>query len=113
MTVTKVISQESATFTTIDLPTSPNTAHQYTIDWESLSLGQEGVTVQVDSDGDGTFESTIAVDNDLTQAEYLSATGEEEEGVPIWLWPVVGFMGALLLLLVAVIYRLKFKQPAV
>lgn len=117
VTVTKVTDEESTTFTATGLPASLNAVHQYSIDWDIISQGEEGVTLQIDSDGDGTFESTITADSDLTRDEYLSTTEGEEgdikEGVPIWLWPVVGFMGALLLLLVAVVYRLKFKQHAV
>jgi len=49
----------ATTFTATDIPTSPNATHQYTINWTALSQGEEGVTVQIDSDGDGEFEQTI------------------------------------------------------
>jgi hypothetical protein len=48
--------------------------HQYLIDWNTLSRGEEGVTVQVDSNGDGVFEHTFTSDSELTQGEYLGAT---------------------------------------
>lgn len=38
-----------------------------------LSLGEEGVTVMVDSDGDGMFELTFTSNSELTQNEYVIA----------------------------------------
>lgn len=63
---------DSTIFTAIDIPISANAIHQYTIDWTLLSLGQEAVTVQVDSDGDSVFEHTFTSDSELTQSEFLS-----------------------------------------
>lgn len=57
-------------FTAIDIPTSTNAVHQYIIDWGALSLGEEGVTVQVDSDGDGLFELKFMCDSELTRSEF-------------------------------------------
>ncbi|MFH1883847.1 MAG: leucine-rich repeat domain-containing protein, partial [Planctomycetota bacterium] len=59
LTVTAVTRQEDITFVAIEIPTSTNVIHQYTIDWDSLSQGQEGVTLQIDGDGDGEFEQSI------------------------------------------------------
>jgi hypothetical protein len=64
---------EATSFTATDIPTLANATHQYAIDWVALSLGEEGVTVKVDSDGDGVFEHTFTSDSQLTQSEYLSA----------------------------------------
>jgi len=61
-------------FVAIDLPTSSNVTHQYTIDWDALSLGEEGVTVQIDSDGEGVPEHTFTSDSELTQSEFLANT---------------------------------------
>ncbi|MBC8273752.1 MAG: PKD domain-containing protein [Chloroflexi bacterium] len=58
--VKEVEGGEVATFTATDIPTSPSAVHQYTVDWDALSEGEaEAVTVQMDSDGDGTFEEII------------------------------------------------------
>lgn len=65
---------ETTTFTAVDIPTATEATHQYTIDWDALSQGEEGVTVKVDADGDGTFEDTFTADDELTQKEFLSAT---------------------------------------
>lgn len=56
---------EANTFTATDIPTSPGAIHQYTINWNTLSKGEEGVTVQMDSDGDGTFELTFTTGTTL------------------------------------------------
>jgi hypothetical protein len=65
---------EVLNFTATDIPTSPDATHKYTIDWDALSRGEEGVTVQVDSNGDGVFEYTFASDGELTQSEFLAET---------------------------------------
>ena len=64
----------STFFTATDIPTSPTTIHQYTIDWDALSQGEEGVTVMVDSDGDGVFEHTFTSDSELNYDEFMLQT---------------------------------------
>ncbi len=65
---------DTANFNVVDIPTSAGVVHQYTIDWDALSEGEEGVTVQIDSDGDGEFEDTFTSDNELTQDEFMLRT---------------------------------------
>ncbi len=60
LTVTAVTKHEDITFVATGIPTSGNAVHEYEIDWEGVSAGEEGVLLQVDSDGDGTFEQTIS-----------------------------------------------------
>ena len=60
-------------FTATNIPTLPNATHQFSIDWDALSLGEEGVTVQIDSDGDGVFEHTFTSDGELTESEFVHA----------------------------------------
>jgi hypothetical protein len=67
---------EATIFNATGIPTSPNATHQYTIDWDALSLGEEGVTVEVDSDGNGVPEYTFTSDSELTQNEFLIQTGQ-------------------------------------
>jgi hypothetical protein len=57
-----------------DIPTAPGAVHQYTIDWDSLSHGQEGVFLKVDANGDGIFEKTVISDNELTSDEFALQT---------------------------------------
>jgi len=72
--ITSVVNGEPTTFTATDIPTLSGSTHQYTIDWDALSQGEEGVMVQVDSDGDGTFEKTITADHELTHDEFMLQT---------------------------------------
>ena len=67
---------ETIIFTATDIPTSTNAVHKYIIDWKVLSSAEEGVTVQVDSEGDGVFEHTFTSDSELTQTEYIIATDD-------------------------------------
>ncbi|MBU4221209.1 MAG: PxKF domain-containing protein [Euryarchaeota archaeon] len=54
------------TFNAIDIPTTLGQNHQYTIDWVALSNGEKGVTLQIDSEGDGIFDKTIQAGSTLT-----------------------------------------------
>ena len=45
-----------------------------------LSRGEEGVTVHVDTDGDGIFEGAVISDSEFTQDEYLLVTGVAPDG---------------------------------
>ena len=77
VSVTRVAGQETAEFTAANVPVSLEATHQLIIDWDALSLDDEKLSIQVDSDGDGTFEEENAV--------YLSAVGKEE-GLSAWAW---------------------------
>jgi len=61
-------------FTSTDIPISLGATHQYIIDWDALSQGEEGVTVQVDADGDGVFEQSFTSDSELTHDEFMLQT---------------------------------------
>lgn len=65
---------ETTTFTATDIPTTAESIHQYTIDWDALSQGEEGVALQIDADGDSIFEQTVTADNDLTYYEFILQT---------------------------------------
>lgn len=68
---------ESVSFTATDIPIIAGVVHQYTVDWEALARGEEGVTIQIDSDGDGIFERTITADNELTVDEFWPYSFED------------------------------------
>ncbi len=44
-----------------DVPTSERAVHRYTVDWDALLRGEPSIGVQIDSDGDNTFEQTKIV----------------------------------------------------
>ena len=73
LTVNSVNGQETVTFSATDIPTSSGAIHQYTIDWDTLSQNEEGVTLQIDSDGDGVFERIINTDATLQLFEISAS----------------------------------------
>jgi len=90
--------------TSIDVPsvsTSVRAVHQYTIDWNTLAKGEKGVTMKVDSNGDGTFE----------EVKYI---GQQGTGFP-WVWVAVAGLTGLLGVLVGAFMvwrRIGKKQAA-
>lgn len=82
-TLAIVRSQETIYFTATEIPISANVTHQYIIDWAALSAGEKGVTVQIDSDGDGVFELTFTSDSELTQDEFMQQVSPVE-AFPLW-----------------------------
>jgi len=64
---------EATIFTATNIPTTLGQNHRYTIDWNTLVQGGQGVTMQIDSDGDGTFEETITTGSTFTMPSDVSA----------------------------------------
>jgi len=81
--ITSIENGQIVNFIATDIPTSITAIHQFTINWTALSQGEEGVIVQVDSDGDGVFEHTFASDSELTQSEFLAQTAPPPLSVSI------------------------------
>ena len=59
-------------FVAKNIPTHFGEKHKYNIDWQKLAQGGEGVTVSLDQDGDGVFETTFTSDKLLTASEFAS-----------------------------------------
>ena len=74
LTLVDIQGGEATIFDATHIATADGTIHEYTVDWDALSEGEEGVTVQIDSDGDGTFEETITSDGELTGDEFILQT---------------------------------------
>jgi PKD repeat protein len=64
-------------FTATETPTSSNAIHQYTIDWTALSLGEPGVNVRVDTDGDGWFDHQFLSDAELNGTEFAQVIAHD------------------------------------
>lgn len=79
--LTSLENGEVIAFTAIDIPTSLGAVHEYTVDWEALSAGEEGVIVMVDSDGDGVCERTLVSDSVLTAEEFTQETPDVQVSV--------------------------------
>ena len=85
--VAQVVAGVRSTFVATDVPIVNGGTHQYTIDWDALARGEEGVTLQVDNDGDGIFEKTIQAGSTLDGT--TTPVGNQPPQVSI-LAPVVG-----------------------
>ena len=71
----EVYSQKGETlFSAVDIPTSPNTIHEYTFDWNKLANGENGATIKIDQDGDGMFERTVISGTTLTAEQFNKIT---------------------------------------
>jgi hypothetical protein len=97
------------TFTATEIPTSPMAIHKYTIDWDTLSQAKEGVTVQVDSEGDGTFEHTFTSDSELTRDEFILHT--TSEAFPLWIVGVAVAVVVVATVAVAIFWRRRKQLP--
>ena len=65
---------EEITFEANEIPTSLGARHVYAVNWGALSAGDEGVVLNIDKNGDGSFEQMIIADNDLTSDEFALQT---------------------------------------
>ena len=74
LTIINVTEYGFMSFSGTDIPIATNVIHQYTVNWSALSLGEEGVTVMVDADGDGVFEQSFTTGNVLSGDEFVLKT---------------------------------------
>jgi hypothetical protein len=65
------IGGQTVTFNAINIPTLSGAIHRYSVNWDALSQGQPGVTVQTDLNGDGAFETSFNSDGTLTNDEFV------------------------------------------
>ena len=59
LNITSIKNGEAITFNTNDIAISVNELHQYTIDWDALSKGEDGVILRIDRENDGIIDDTI------------------------------------------------------
>jgi uncharacterized protein YkwD/preprotein translocase subunit YajC len=69
--IASIKDDEATSFVATDIPVVCGAVHHYTIDWDALAREEEGVTVQVDEDGDDTFDYILAADGSLTGDEFV------------------------------------------
>ena len=77
LTVTVRTSDGNIDFLATNMRTSTKSLHQYTINWEALERGEAGTTLQIDNNGDGSFEETLEVGPEL-DGNDLPNGGEDE-----------------------------------
>jgi hypothetical protein len=87
-----ITSGKATTFSAVSIPTMAGTVHQYTIDWAALAKGEEGASLEVDSEGDGSFETTFhsqdTLDGNSVSAKELA--NRKGRRTPLWLWVLLG-----------------------
>gem|GEM_PF-2569819 len=62
LTLHKNINDTSQTVSIVNAPTSAGVTYKYTADWEAIAQGENGITLQIDTDRDGAFEETVTLD---------------------------------------------------
>lgn len=55
------------TFRAIDIPITSGEVHEYIIDWDMLDRGGRGVTLNIDTNGDGVIDRMVQSDGTLTE----------------------------------------------
>ncbi|MBN2098890.1 MAG: hypothetical protein JW753_04755 [Dehalococcoidia bacterium] len=87
LVVTRAVGNKSVVFRAEGIPVSAGEVHQYVVDWDALSRGVSGVTISIDSDGDGAFDKTVLMDGKIDAKGFAAATKDPE--IPFWLWILV------------------------
>lgn len=78
--------EEKARVFADDIPTDGETIHQFSVDWQALSEGDRGVSVQFDENADGQFEKSLDYGSLVTANSLLADAGgnyESTEGSEI------------------------------
>jgi len=110
LAVAIIIQGESNTFTATDIPISANAVHRYTINWTALSQGEKGINVQIDSDGDGSFEKVFSSDSELSRDEFMQHFLPAET-IPMWIIGAVIATIALVTIAIAAVW-IRQKKPS-
>jgi N-acetylneuraminic acid mutarotase/pimeloyl-ACP methyl ester carboxylesterase len=91
---------EVTSFIVTNVSTTNGATHNYAVDWTTIAQGGNGVTLEIDSDGDGEFEET----------QHLSATGDsvaDDEGGTNW--ALIGGIAGGALLLIAIVIAISIR----
>lgn len=62
LSISSVVDNKKTVFSASAIPTNPGEVHQFSVDWQTLAQGGDGVTMKIDKEGDGVFEKTIVSD---------------------------------------------------
>lgn len=72
--ISHICDGSSQDFEAVSIPIEPGSTHAYTVDWQALSAGGEGVILNIDKNGDGFFEQMAIADNELSYDEFALQT---------------------------------------
>ncbi|PKK85639.1 MAG: hypothetical protein CVT48_04550, partial [Thermoplasmata archaeon HGW-Thermoplasmata-1] len=91
--VTSVDGENISTFTFVDVQISTNATHQYLPEWGNSTGTASAITVKMDSDGDGIFESERTIDLYSSEESANAASPRSQYfGLPV----IIGVIIALL-----------------
>lgn len=65
---------EVTSFVATDIPVAYGAVHHYTIEWDALAREEEGVTVQVDEEGDDTVDYGLKAGNAINGDDFGTST---------------------------------------
>jgi len=68
------------TFYATNIPVVPGEIHEYSIDWAALDRGERGVTVRIDTNGNGIIDRVVQSDGTLTEIEPPVVTTTSPSG---------------------------------
>lgn len=74
LTLMDIQEGEPATVNATQVATASGTIHEYAVDWNAISQGRKGITVYVDSNGDGHTDYTVTGGSVLTGADFVPPT---------------------------------------
>jgi len=69
--IASIQDDETTSFIATNIPVASGSVHHYTIDWDALAQEEEGVTVQVDEEGDDTVDYTLTAGSALNGDEFV------------------------------------------
>jgi hypothetical protein len=104
-TVIRMVEGQSVAFHADGIPVAIGEVHRYVIDWEVLSQGGKGVTIEIDADGDGTFDRNAVVGAEATSHDFGSETSSPG-GTPAWAWALLGVSVVAGLVSVFILWRM-------
>lgn len=85
--ITSIKGGDTTTFFADAIPINQGAIHHFNVDWPALARGENGVTVNIDTDGDGTVERTIHVGRTMTAAQLTPSTGGALRNENIYIYP--------------------------
>jgi len=87
MAIASIHGPDTTNFWARDIPISSKGVYQYSVNWDALARGEKGVSIDIDFDGDGTFERTILTGDSLTGTEITPPTSGQLDNDNIYIYP--------------------------
>lgn len=96
-------------FTAAEVLTTSGAVHRYTIDWDELEQGEQGVVIQIDSDGSGEFEETVSVGSEVHGSALPISSLLEDRKARNWV-PIIIAIVAVGLVAIAILTSFRFAE---